>query len=104
MGCAFAGCGEAGLESRTSASAFDCRTVRQRRFTSSFRLARPARKPRDPTIREKFNNYRFSNHKERVIDLLRRVCTVSVATMELVDGMGHPQGEDLLVYSDRAVD
>ena len=22
------------------------------------------RKPRDPTIREKFNNYRFSNHKE----------------------------------------
>ena len=62
------------------------------------------RKPRDPTIREKFNNYRFSNHKERVIDLLRRVCTVSVATMELVDGMGHPQGEDLLVYSDRAVD
>ena len=62
------------------------------------------RKPRDPTIREKFNTYRFSNHKERVIDLLRRVCTVSVATMELVDGMGHPQGEDLLVYSDRAVD
>ena len=26
------------------------------------------RKPRDPTIREKFNTYRFSNHKERVID------------------------------------
>ena len=58
------------------------------------------RKPRDPTIREKFNTYRFSNHKERVIDLLLRVCTVSVATMELVDGMGHPQGEALLVYSD----
>ena len=51
------------------------------------------RKPRDPTIREKFNTYRFSNHKERVIDLLRRVCTVSVATMELVDGMGHWEGE-----------
>ena len=47
------------------------------------------RKPRDPTIREKFNNYRFSNHKERVIDLLRRVCTVSVATMEIVDSMAH---------------
>ena len=45
------------------------------------------RKPRDPTIREKFNNYRFSDHKERVIDLLRRVCTVSVATMEIVDSM-----------------
>ncbi len=47
------------------------------------------RKPRDPTIREKFNNYRFSDHKERVIDLLRRVCTVSVATMEIVDSMAH---------------
>ena len=45
------------------------------------------RKPRDPTIREKFNTYRFSDHKERVIDLLRRVCAVSVATMEIVDGM-----------------
>ena len=47
------------------------------------------RKPRDPTIREKFNNYRFSDHKEGVIDLLRRVCTVSVATMEIVDSMAH---------------
>ena len=47
------------------------------------------RKPRDPTIRDKFNTYRFSNHKERVIDLLRRVCTVSVATMEIVDSMAH---------------
>ena len=27
------------------------------------------RKPRDPTIREKFNTYRFSDHKEEVIDL-----------------------------------
>ena len=45
------------------------------------------RKPRDPTIREKFNTYRFSDHKEGVIDLLRRVCTVSVATMEIVDSM-----------------
>ena len=45
------------------------------------------KKPKDPTIREKFNTYRFSNHQERVIDLLRRVCTVSVATMEIVDSM-----------------
>ena len=45
------------------------------------------RKPRDPTIREKFNTYRFSDHKEGVIDLLQRVCTVSVATMEIVDSM-----------------
>ncbi len=43
------------------------------------------RKPRDPTIAEKFNTYRFADHKERVIDLLQRVCTVSVKTMEIVD-------------------
>ena len=51
------------------------------------------RKPRDPTIREKFNTYRFSDHKENVIALLRRVCTVSVATMEIVDGMASHEGE-----------
>ena len=59
------------------------------------------RKPRDLTIREKFNTYRFSNHKERVIDLLRRVCTVSVATMEVVDGMVHWEGRDLVAHGDR---
>ena len=51
------------------------------------------RKPRDPTIREKFNTYRFSDHKENVIALLHRVCTVSVATMEIVDGMASHEGE-----------
>ena len=45
------------------------------------------KKPKDPTIREKFNTYRFSDHKEEVIDLLHRVCTVSAATMEIVDSM-----------------
>ena len=40
------------------------------------------RKPRDPSIAAKFNTYRFADHKERVIDLLRRVCTVSVETMD----------------------
>ena len=54
------------------------------------------RKPRDPTIREKFNTYLFSDHKEQVIDLLRKVCTVSVATMEIVDGMTHLERLDLL--------
>ena len=43
--------------------------------------------PEDPTIRERFNTYRFADHKERVIDLLKRVCTVSVKTMEIVDGI-----------------
>ena len=45
------------------------------------------KKPRDPTIRERFNTYRFADYKEDVIDLLRRVCAVSVRTMEIVDGM-----------------
>ena len=42
------------------------------------------RKPRDPTIRERFNTYRFADHKERVIDLLCRVCAVSTFTTTIV--------------------
>jgi predicted helicase len=43
--------------------------------------------PRDPTIREKFNTYRFADHKEKVIDLLKRVTRVSVETMKIVEAM-----------------
>jgi predicted helicase len=43
--------------------------------------------PKDPTIREKFNTYRFADHKEKVIDLLMRVTRVSVETMEIVEAM-----------------
>ena len=49
------------------------------------------KKPRDPTIRERFNTYRFTDYKEDVIELLGRVCTVSVRTMEIVDGMEDSQ-------------
>ena len=60
------------------------------------------KKPRDPTIREKFNTYRFADHKERVIDLLRRVCTVSVKTMDVVDDMAYWDDEGkLVVFGDR---
>jgi predicted helicase len=45
------------------------------------------KKPRDPTIRELFNTYRFADYKEHVIDLLRRVCTVSVETMHIIQQM-----------------
>ena len=45
------------------------------------------KKPRDPTIRERFNTYRFADYKEDVIGLLLGVCAVSVRTMEIVDGM-----------------
>ena len=50
----------------------------------------------------KFDTYRFADHKERVIDLLRRVCTVSVKTMNIVDDMAYWEGEDLIVFGDRS--
>ncbi len=59
------------------------------------------RQPRDPTIAEKFNTYRFADHKERVIDLLQRVCTVSVKTMDVVDDMAYWDEGQLIVYGDR---
>ena len=59
------------------------------------------RKPKDPTIAERFDTYRFADYKERVIDLLRRVCTVSVRTMETVDSMAYWDGDDLVVFGDR---
>lgn len=43
--------------------------------------------PKDPTIREKFNTYRFADYKEHVIDLLARVTTVSLRTVEIVAAM-----------------
>ncbi|MGY6528781.1 MAG: type ISP restriction/modification enzyme [Cyanobacterium sp.] len=45
------------------------------------------KKPRDKTIAEKFNNYRFADYKEEVIDLLMKVTTVSVETMKIIDEM-----------------
>jgi predicted helicase len=45
------------------------------------------KKPKDPTIAEKFNTYKFADYKESVIELLGRVCAVSVKTMEIVREM-----------------
>jgi predicted helicase len=45
------------------------------------------KKPGDPTIAENFNTYKFADYKEQVIDLLKRVCTVSVETMKIVGEM-----------------
>lgn len=42
------------------------------------------RTPKDPTIAKQFNSYRFRDYKEDVIDLLGRVCTVSLQTMSLI--------------------
>jgi predicted helicase len=45
------------------------------------------RKPSDPTILEKFNTYHFADYKESVIELLQKVCEVSVQTMQIVKGL-----------------
>ncbi len=45
------------------------------------------KKPKDETIAKKFNPYRFADYKEQVIDLLMRVCTVSVETMTIIEAM-----------------
>lgn len=45
-------------------------------------------KPTDPTIAAKFNIYKFADYKTQVIDLLKRVCTVSMETVRIVEEMG----------------
>ena len=60
------------------------------------------RVPKDQTIRERFNTYRFADYKEEVIDLLKRVTTVSVETVRITRAMervpeserGQPQDAD----------
>lgn len=51
------------------------------------------KKLKDPTVKEKFNTYQFSNHKEKVIDLLCRVCTVSVDTVKIMEAMKKRQNK-----------
>jgi predicted helicase len=41
----------------------------------------------DKTIAENFNTYRFADYKLHVIVLLKRVCTVSVETMKIIEEM-----------------
>jgi predicted helicase len=38
----------------------------------------------DKTIQEQFNNYNFADYKEEVIELLQKVCWVSLETMKIV--------------------
>ena len=46
------------------------------------------RKPRYTTVRERFNTYRFADHKQHVVDLLGRVCAVSAFTTTIVNELG----------------
>jgi predicted helicase len=43
-------------------------------------------KSKDNTIAEKFNVYRLA-YKEQLIDLLARVCTLSIKTMAIIELM-----------------
>jgi predicted helicase len=45
------------------------------------------KRPKDPTIRARFDGYRFADHKERVAELLARVTRVSVETVAIVEAM-----------------
>ncbi len=43
--------------------------------------------PKDSTIKDMFNEYKFCNYKSKVIDLLMRVTTVSVEKVKIVSDM-----------------
>ena len=45
------------------------------------------KKPSDPTIVEKFNTYRFADYKDHVMELIKKVITVSVETMKIIKEM-----------------
>jgi predicted helicase len=45
------------------------------------------KKPKDPTIRARFDTYRLADHKEALVALLGRVTRVSVETMAIVDAI-----------------
>ncbi len=45
------------------------------------------KKPKDPTIREKFNTYRFADYKEEVVELLQKVYLVSLETNKITEAM-----------------
>jgi len=51
------------------------------------------KEPSEPIIAEKFNTYKFSQHKKYVIDLIKRVCTVSVKTLEIINEMQLTENE-----------
>jgi predicted helicase len=45
------------------------------------------RKAKDSTVAKQFDTYHFADYKEQVIDLLKRVCTVSVETVKIMEEM-----------------
>ncbi|BAQ65006.1 hypothetical protein [Geminocystis sp. NIES-3709] len=48
---------------------------------------------KDKTIEEKFNNYRFADYKKTVIDLLIRITTLRVQTINIISPMTYDDNE-----------
>lgn len=46
-----------------------------------------AKKPEDQKTAEKFDTYKFADYKEKVVDLLGRICRVSMETVEIARAM-----------------
>jgi hypothetical protein len=57
------------------------------RVSFSNLLIEYARKQNEEALEEKFYTYRFADYKDQVIDLLKRVCRVSVETMKIIHEM-----------------
>jgi predicted helicase len=45
------------------------------------------KKPKDPTLRAKFDTYRLADHREALVALLGRVVRVSVETVRIVEAI-----------------
>ncbi len=45
------------------------------------------KKTKDKTILKYFNNYKFSDYKNELIELLKKICTISVETMKIINKM-----------------
>ena len=62
--------------SATAAAWTGCSTSTKRRLRA-----------RDPIIRERFDTYRFANHKEKVANLIARTARPSVGTISIAQAM-----------------
>lgn len=52
------------------------------------------KKPKDPAIREKLNTHRFTDYRNKVVDLPARVTTVSIRTVEITRTMAGVTHQD----------
>ena len=72
--------------------------IGNRRSHSALKSVLNEYKPRTPL------NESYLDQKERIIDLLTRICAVSVETMEVVNGMAYWQDGNLILFDDREQD